>query len=79
MRWLRRRQRPEPEVSAEAQQRIESARQVREENEQRLAEVCDRWPEVNAVVAKSQQQLRRNGFAEMFARAMRGADGPSTG
>ncbi|MGW4641793.1 DUF7620 family protein [Sphaerisporangium sp. NPDC004334] len=67
------------EPSPEALRRIEEARRAREEAEQRLAEVCDRWPEVHEVVAKSRRHLERNGFAEMFRRAVRGTGDPSAG
>lgn len=78
MRWLRRRH-EQPQPCPDAQARIEEARRARQENDQTLAQVCEQWPQVHEEVAKSKRHLERNGFAEMFRRAVRGTGDPSAG
>lgn len=71
MRWRRRRDSPPP-PAPEAEERLARARAAREESEQAVREVCERWPEVEEVVSSLRQHREQNGFRELFERALRG-------
>lgn len=73
MMWLRRRRKPDEQPRSEGARRIEEARRARKATEQGLAEVRERRREVRQIAASLQQHRERNGFAEMFAQALRGA------
>ncbi len=77
--WWRRKWHVEVKPNPEAQRRLDEARQAHREVDQQLAEVCEQWPEVREEVARSRRALERNGFAEMFRRAVRGTSDPSAG
>ncbi|WP_133061528.1 DUF7620 family protein [Streptosporangium minutum] len=71
MRWRRRRPPiPDPSPPPEVQAALAEARAAREESEQGLREVCGQWPEVRAVSSAMREHRERNGFREMFERAL---------
>jgi hypothetical protein len=70
MRWRRRTQRPA--ASPEAERRIREAQQARESSEEGLAEVRDRWPEVNRVTSSLRRLRERNGFDRIFSQTSEG-------
>ena len=80
MRWLRRRPRPETEADlpVERLEEAREARQAREASEKALREVRARWPEVTEVAASLRRHRERNGFREMFERALRDDHGTAT-
>lgn len=69
----RRRRKPVEEPSPEAARRIAEARQARETTEEQLAEVRERRRVVRELSTSLQRHRERNGFAEMFAHALRGS------
>lgn len=69
----RRRRKPAEEPSPEAARRIAEARQARETTEERLADVLERRRVVRDLATSLQRHRERNGFAEMFAQALRGS------
>jgi DNA repair exonuclease SbcCD ATPase subunit len=84
--WWPRRRRPEPEqpaepgMSPEAREQLAAAKRAREQAEQRLEKVRRRQPEVEEIADSLRRVRARNGFAELFAAALRGHDGdPSAG
>ncbi|MGC5012505.1 DUF7620 family protein [Streptosporangium sp. DT93] len=76
MRWLRRRRPdPPPPPPPEVQEALDEAREAQESSQERLQEVCDRWPEVREVTSRLRAHRERNGFREMFEAALkRGGD-----
>ena len=79
IRWLRRPRTPDP-VQPETDhddtsKQLAEARRAREASEQGLAEVCDRWPEVNRLGAALRRHREENHFLELFEQAMRGGGG----
>lgn len=71
--WLRRRRTPGRKPCPEAARRIAEARRAREDTEERLDEVLDRRGEVRELSTSLRGLRQRNGFAEMFAQALREA------
>ena len=69
--WLRRRRKPADQASPEGRRRIAEARRARETTEESLAEVRDRRREVWDLTTSLRGHRQRNGFAEMFAQALR--------
>lgn len=76
MRWRRK---PAPQPPPDTEDGLEEARKAREESEKALKEVCERWPEVEEVASSLRRHRERNGFRELFERALRGGHGSSAG
>ena len=71
--WRRRRA-TGPDTRAENPRAVAEARRAREASEERLAEVRQRWPEVEQVATSLRRHRERNGFAELVTRALGGGD-----
>lgn len=61
---------PEPE-EPDASEALAEARRARETSEQGLAEVRDRWPEINRLGETHRRHRQENHFLAMFERATR--------
>jgi hypothetical protein len=73
IRW-RRKQRDIPESTNSAEDLAE-ARRARETSEQGLAQVNDRWPEINRLGEAHRQHQQQNHFLELFEGALRAVKG----
>ncbi|HLT10470.1 MAG TPA: hypothetical protein VK028_06650 [Micromonosporaceae bacterium] len=58
---------------------VEEARRARESSEALLNQVRQRWPEIEQVADALRQHRERNGFAELFSRALGGGDSGAPG
>ncbi len=69
--WLRRKGKGADQSSPEGRRRLAEARRARETTEESLAEVCGRRGEVRDLTTSLRGHRQRNGFAEMFAQALK--------
>ncbi|MBB4699281.1 hypothetical protein BJ982_000825 [Sphaerisporangium siamense] len=83
--WPRRRRpapdpAPDPQITADESQRLAAARAARRQAERQLELARARRPEVEQIASSLRRVRERNGFAEIFANALRGTPGdPSAG
>lgn len=76
IRWRPKRAQPPDVLTPEADEpdpaeALAEAKRARQASEQGLAEVCDRWPEVNRLGQALRRHREQNHFLEMFERATR--------